>query len=408
MRLNRRWYRVLIIGALAMMLVLGACSSGGEQDGRNESGGRNGEGEQVAGANDVAHNQEGDSDDMLEEHPFHIGTLYTQEEPNDFLRIDEHLYEQFLELRQEEAVIPAMLQDYVPQGITLIEEQDWLVITNYSAKEGRPTILTVIDNVTGEFIKVFELYETDGSAYTGHAGGITVTDQYLWVASGSKVRRVQTEKLVHGEEPKLTFEDEFIVDSRASFVYADDEVLWVGDFALGANYPTPDTHHMLNREGKEHKGWIAGYVLDEETEVPVNSLTATAGEAARPDYILSIPDKVQGMVMMDDRIILSTSYGRSNPSALLIYEHVLHTEPHAQLEDVYDEAIPLWFLDGLSQTGELVMPPASETLVLDEEKLYILFESGANLYRVSGSYPLLRIQTIERELLGQLDGDEIG
>lgn len=315
-----------------------------------------------------------------------------QEETDDFIAIYEDAYAKFFETAKEGPIIPGLLQDYVPQGITWLKDENWLILSHYSSTEERPSILTVIDLTTEKLIKTLDLYEGDQTPYTGHAGGITLSEKYLWIASGGKVRQISIEALKMAEDrSKLMITADFPVDSRASFNYFKDGVLWAGDFAYGTKYPTPKTHHIKNRQGKLHTGWIAGYELDGDSDEIVNNHENS--EMINPNYIISIPIQIQGVVITEDYIILSQSYGRNNPSSILFYPNELLNEPHQHVEQ-NGENIPLWFLDEQNLLGELITPPMSEGIVSDDEQLYVLYESGANAYRVSGSLPLLRIQQL--------------
>ncbi|UUZ85309.1 hypothetical protein LJK88_18135 [Paenibacillus sp. P26] len=170
-------------------------------------------------------------------------------------------------------------------------------------------------------------------------------------------------------------------------------MLWIGEFAHGTDYPTDKSHYLTNRDGKEHKAWAEGYKLSANTDLPL----AAAGQGPiAPDYILSLPDSIQGMSVQQDRIWLSQSYGRNNISTLFRYKMSL-TDPPQTKVTVNGREVPVWFLDGNNQAEQMKLPPMAEGLFEWKGSMYILFESGAAKYRSSSSYPLDRIRILPRQ-----------
>ena len=314
----------------------------------------------------------------------------TQEEAGIKLRIDMPEIEEFLGMSKEGAIIPALKQDAVPQGITYLEEQNWLITSHYK-EDGSPSILSVIDAATDKLVKAVELYEDENKVYTGHAGGVTVSKNYIWISSGSHAYRISKDKLVAAEDgAKLVFEGSIQTDTRASFTIYNDGILWVGEYAQGTSYPTEKSHYMNNRDGKEHRAWAVGYKLDETTDLLPETKSAVEDTPVTPDYILSIPNMVQGMLVAGEDIWLSQSYGRNNASTLAGYKVSLTEEPHTTVT-IGEESVPVWFLDSQNAVVSYTLPPMSEGIVDHEGTMYILFESGASKYVTSSSYPLDRI-----------------
>ncbi|SDD82353.1 hypothetical protein SAMN02799630_04248 [Paenibacillus sp. UNCCL117] len=320
-------------------------------------------------------------------------SLVTQEEAGIKLRVDMPEIAWFLEHAQPGPLIPALKQEAVPQGIGYVEEKNWLLVTHYREK-GQSSLLTVIDAGTGKLVKAHELYKEQGVPYTGHAGGITASKQNVWISSDGKAYRLKKETLIQAEdEAKLVFEGALATDTRASFTAYADGVLWVGEFAQGASYPTSKTHYMTNRDGKEHKAWAAGYKLDPDTDDLPAGKAGAAGEPAVPDYILSLPDMVQGIEVDKGRIVLSQSYGRNAASSLIIHKQPLAEAPH-QTVKIGNSSVPVWFLDSQTKQKELAAPPMTEGIVTVKGKLHVLFESAAKPYMTSSSYPLDHIYTL--------------
>ena len=62
--------------------------------------------------------------------------------------------------------------------------------------------------------------------------------------------------------------------------------------------------------------------------------------------------------------------------------------PWAYHDDQRGDEVPLWFLDGDNYLGEIDFPPMSEGVVMIENRLAVLSESGASKYQLGGKGPL--------------------
>ncbi|MDF2960938.1 MAG: hypothetical protein K0S39_2673 [Paenibacillus sp.] len=315
----------------------------------------------------------------------------TQEEAGIKIRVDMPEIKPFLQKSKQGPVVPALKQNAVPQGLTYLEDKKWMLVSHYR-EDGKPSVLSVIDTSSGKMVKAVELYKNSTTPYTGHAGGITVSKKHVWISSDKEVSFIKLDDLVKAENgTKLTFAGSVQSGTRASFTtYGADGILWIGEFAHGTDYPTDKSHYLTNRDDKQHKGWAEGYKLSSETDLPI-----APQEQGRPvpDYILSLPDSIQGMAVGKDRIWLSQSYGRNNASTLFRFKNSLTEKPHTKVT-IGKSEVPVWFLDSKNRQDQMELPPMSEGLVESDGHLHILFESGATKYRTSSSYALDRIQML--------------
>ncbi|WP_068773584.1 hypothetical protein [Paenibacillus sp. FJAT-26967] len=301
----------------------------------------------------------------------------------------------FLDMRKEGPVVPALLQEYVPQGIGYVKDKNWILVSHYR-KEGKSSLLTVIDAASGKMVKALELYENATKPYVGHAGGVTVSEKHVWISSDSTLFYVPIEEIdAAADKGKLTFKGSVATDTRSSFATYADGMIWSGEFSYVKDYPTEPSHHMNNRDEKLHKAWVTGFKLDPATDLLPAAKTSSAKGPVTPDAILSIPDTIQGMEFNKDGILLSQSYGRNNASTLLHYANSMKTEQPHKTVTIGADKVPLWFLDSKNEKGKLEAPPMSEGLVTVKDELYVLFESGANLYRSSSTYPVDKIQIVK-------------
>lgn len=325
--------------------------------------------------------------------------VITQEPTGIKLRVESKAYDRFFGMSEDGPLIPALMQDYVPQGLSYLKEKDWLLLSYY-ADDKRPSLLAVVERSTGRFVKAFKLYKKDGSPYVGHAGGVAVSEKFVWISSDSTVHAVKIGDLVRGENGgKLTFAQEQKIETNGSFVTYADHVLWVGEFAR-INYKTKESHHMKGRSNEKITGWVTGYKLDDATGTIANQ-PAEASGIPGPDFIFAIPEEIQGMSVLPDRILLSRSYGRNADSDLVVYPNPLKEKAHSQIDGLSKSPVPLWYLDAKNEQDRIVMPPASEGTVDVGDKLYILYESAAYDVRTSGTYPLDQLKVMDLSKLGK-------
>ncbi|GAA0367607.1 lamin tail domain-containing protein [Bacillus horti] len=324
--------------------------------------------------------------------------LITQEER--VIHSKDPKYSMLWEISKDGPVIPGLAQDLVPQGLGYDAENDWLLAIYY-LDDKRPSTIAVIDATTEELVKAVVLYNEDGTPYTGHAGGITVSREHVWVASETFLYQMKLSDLVEAEDnEEVRFIEHIPVPVNAAYnVYADG-VLWVGEFYEARSYPTDSSHHLVNRDGDLYYAWMAGYVLDEQTDsLTPEQWSENSGVSATPDMIFSTTEKVQGAVILEDQIILSTSYGRGNDSTLFRYNNPLSETQHTSVT-VNGKEVPLWFLDRQAkpeQHSRLVFVPMSEGITTIGNQLYVMTEAGATKYRYTTTYPLDRLLIVDLE-----------
>lgn len=294
-------------------------------------------------------------------------------------------------------VIPGLVEDLVPQGLTYYKEKDWL-LSVYYRNDQRPGVLSVMDAKTDELIKSVHLYNEDGTPYRGHAGGVVVTHKHVMISSEQYMFLIDLNELINSKDnDEIQFKGRITVDLDAAFATFNDGVLWVGEFYHSTAYPTDPSHHIAGRDGKTYSAWIEGFPLDPLTDLPsADKWNGNISTAAIPDYVLVIPDRIQGAVFVGDSMILSQSYGRNNDSTLFRYNNPFNKDPH-QMVSVGGHTVPLWFLDDQSlkeNNDKLTVVPMTEGLTVRDDYLYVMPESGANYYRYTTTYIMDRMLKI--------------
>jgi len=312
-------------------------------------------------------------------------------------------YQGLWDISKDGPVIPGLVQDLVPQGLGYYKKKNWLLTINY-LDDGRPGTLCVIDATTEKLIKSVELYNEDGTPYTGHAGGVAVSKDHVWISSENYLFTLNVSDIVLAQNnDEIRFTNQIPIPVEAAYdVYDDDNgILWVGEFYEPNSYPTDPSHHLVNRAGEMQYAWMIGYKLKSNLDMLSNDQwNKESGVPATPDYVLSTIGKVQGAIVEKKGISLVTSYGRANDSVLYRYESPLKEATHTYVK-IGDKEVPLWFLDGQTTKPResIVSIPMNEGAVLVKSDLYVSFESGANKYRYTGTYPRDRMLKIDMKTL---------
>lgn len=291
-------------------------------------------------------------------------------------------YEKFAAVSEQGFTIPGLSQDMIPQGIDYVAEKDWFIISNYF-RDKNASVLTVVDAITGEMVKAVRLANIDGQKHISHVGGVAAGLENLWISSDSTLFRVSLASIEKAEHMNtVRIEEEIAIPTKGSYANVSNGILWVGEFDHTADgYDTATEHHMQARDGMRHQSICVGYVLQEDE----TAFTRAEDGIAIPDYVLSTTNRIQGLAQSSDgSFLLSQSYGRGNDSTLYAYGPVLQEPAHGSME-IGQTTVPLWFLDGVSQTGELQTAPMTEGVCVVDDNLYVLFESGASYYRKNGA-----------------------
>lgn len=288
------------------------------------------------------------------------------------------MYNKFYAAGELSVSIPGCAQDFVPQGIAYLADENWMLFAGYSSGD-RQSSLIAVDMESNQVVKEIFLNNVDGTPYTGHAGGVCVTEKNIFVSNNEHLYRLSLASFSAAEASAVCNFDEAIpVPSRASYCQYNDGILWVGEFQYGTEYSTDKSHRIKTADGYQ-RAWAVGYQLDPSTENEIKAANMTV-EGAIPDYLLSTTERIQGITVKNGMIYLSQSYGRKNTANIYRYKNVLADEPRAHVE-VLGAQVPIWFLDSDSQDGLMMCPPMTECLCTVGDSIYVLFESGAEKYR---------------------------
>ena len=275
-------------------------------------------------------------------------------------------FDRFYQSGELSVVIPGLAEGIVPQGISYMPEENWLLFAGYRADKGNSALIAV-DYATGEVVKEAFLHYADGSDYNGHAGGVCVTDRDIYLSNAHMLYRISLADF--GALPAsgdCRFAQEIPVPVNSSYCCYSEGVLWVGEFQYSGDYPTDAGHRVKTADGLQ-RAWTCGYVMGEGQDFSV------------PDYVLSMTERIQGITTAAGKIYLSQSYGRRANSMIYRYENVL-ARPSDGTVTLEGGQAPLWILDSKTREAALVCPPMTESLCTVDGDVLVLFESAAQPY----------------------------
>ena len=290
-------------------------------------------------------------------------------------------YNAFRQAGELSLVIPGCPQDFVPQGLTYYAPKNLIFFSGYSSDKSASALISM-NPETNEIVKEIFLQNLDGSWYTGHAGGIAVTDRNIYISDGNMLYRLP----MSAYETAMFSDDRAFVEvipvpCEASYCQLNNGILWVGEFYYKneKKFHTDPSHAVNGPDGTPYNAWLLGYKLVDYTENELDPACLTAGGAI-PDYVLITTDRIQGLTFAGNSIFLSQSYGRTNDSTIYRYKNVLGSDPDMKVQ-VLGVPRPAWFLDAEAQESTLISPPMTEGLCTIGDSVYISFESAATQYR---------------------------
>lgn len=299
-------------------------------------------------------------------------------------------YTDFEAMAEKLYLIPGLVENQIPQGFCRSENTGRLYISAYSSIK-LASVIMVLDDA-GNYVAEYHLKKSDGSDFTGHVGGVAVTDTTMYVSNtldsdGSySVMALPLADLPAEGRADVTVENIITVPVSPSLLAYNDNILWVGNFYHPAqdynlppemNYTTPNA----NDDGEEYGCYLLGYDLTEKGDARMQP--ESGKDYAIPDYVFAAPWKIQGMVYdpVNGCAVLSQSYGRTNNAALLRY-NVSVTEAADTTVEIDGVQVPCYVLDAKRLTHNVVSIPMTEGLTLDEDRrVLVLYESGSNKYK---------------------------
>ena len=284
-----------------------------------------------------------------------------------------HSYKDFVNISEKFCITPGLDTKFVPQGIAYNKKHNLILVVGYNSDK-TPSPIFLLDT-DGNIKKKITIKNTENKDYTGHAGGIISFNDIIFVSSGKKVYKLDMNKVLLANDNTSVKADSITkVDTDGATMFVYDKYLFVTEFYEETKYQTDASHHIKTPSGDTNKAIAFAYEIDE-----TNSSGLKSNE---PKLVLSIPEKVQGLLVKADEIILSTSFGRYNDSYIYKYNNILNNESTKTFK-YNDKEIPLYIMDKADITYTLLAPLMSEGMTLYNDSVLILFESAAAKYRLT-------------------------
>lgn len=247
---------------------------------------------------------------------------------------------------------PGIHDNFVCQGIAVSEENEKILVCGYMTDKTNSRIYVTDSDNDSYYVNLTR----DGEVFTGHAGGMAITGDTVYLANGSKLYTFSLSEILslnNGDSVDIGKGTK--VNNSASFVYSDENYVYVGEFHDGGKYVTK--HPYQTNDGLYHA------II---TKYSVNDLTT-------PIKIYSVRDKVQGACFTPDgKVVLSTSYGLSDTV------YYVYNEADAIDSGLTLDGAPLYYLNGCIK--EMKGPAMGEDLDYYEGKVITLTESASDKY----------------------------
>ncbi|MCW2736275.1 hypothetical protein [Nocardioides sp.] len=224
----------------------------------------------------------------------------------------------------------------IPQGLGYDPATGLLLQGSYDQDDGDPSVMALIDEVTGEKVGEVKLggvtpgalgQESVDHGTPGHAGGVTVDGDTVYVTDKGKVYTYSLSDM-RDSGPGATVQPQSVqtVANGGSYSAMKDGLLYLGTFTEKSE----GTLHVYQPDGSG--GWVE-----------------------MPDQAVTTPPRCQGVIVRNGEYVFSTSLGRDKESALVV-----------QGQDGSRESYPF--------------PHMSEGLVEVDGNVLVTYESGATKY----------------------------
>lgn len=244
---------------------------------------------------------------------------------------------------------------YTPQGLTYSDKYNVVLQTSYNSKH-TVSMLYVIDFKTGKLIKELKLKEIDDSDNVNHAGGITTDNKTVWITNDNEVNEYSLEEIINTNNDYIKSMKNSKLPNIGDFCTYNKNILWIGDYMLKPLYNVPNDNPLL-----------MGYDLNNELDYN------------KPDYIVSLPIMVQGLVITEDnKFIFSRSFSNLIQSDLTVYDNVLKT--NSKTYTLNRRKIPYYKFTNDIKLNNRKIPPMSENMFLKDNEIYLLFENSSDTY----------------------------
>lgn len=246
----------------------------------------------------------------------------------------------------------------VPQGITKTED-DEIVFTSYCSSYSHHSFIYILKN---DKLKTIEVNNKC------HLGGITYDydNQNFWIClDNANIGKISKKDLMLKDTLEEVDMEIFHISDldSASYITYYNNRLYVGEFSALSCGKLCVFPFILNGE------------LLTKKEIKFSFPTFQTYPVLTPISTVETPSQIQGITFHENKIYMSQSFGRRLNSHILIYEH----------NDDYTDYTSEHLLE------EKELPPLLEEIYIEDDELYLLFESAAKKYQFTTLQPIDKI-----------------
>lgn len=263
------------------------------------------------------------------------------------------IYSEYYSIKTDICTNPGLNDNFVCQGVAVSEENEIIIVCGYMTDKSNSRIYITNEKNESKYVTLTR----GGEKYTGHAGGIAITGDCVYLANGSKIYTFPLSSLLDAKNGDVVdIGTGTKVNNNASFVFTNEEFLYVGEFSdLENGY---ETDHLFTTPDGKYFAIITRY--------DINDLST-------PDKIYAVRDYVQGVCFTPDgKVVLSTSYGLTD-SVYYVYNESEAVDSGETLDGA-----PVYYL---TEIERIVKGPAmSEDMDWYNGKVITLSESASNKY----------------------------
>lgn len=262
------------------------------------------------------------------------------------------IYGDYYDIRENLCKNPGLGDGFICQGICADEASQRILVSGYMKDHSASRIYVTDLEDNSYYVSLSQ----NGKAFEGHAGGIAVHQDTVYVASGGAVHLLSLQTILNASDgDTVAIDDSIEVNNAASFIFANENFLFVGEFHDGGAYVTD---HPYETPDGTYYAIVSRYSHNDLTQ---------------PNQIYSIRNKVQGFCATPDgKIVLSTSYGLSD-SVYYVYN-----EKDAIDSGLTMDGAPVYYLTDCVQ--ELKGPAMAEGLDYYDGAVITLTESASDKY----------------------------
>ena len=268
--------------------------------------------------------------------------------------------------------IPELEKNYVPQGFCYIDSEDMFAVTYYSADDDN-SVVSLVDTESGARVKTVKLCYEDDSPCLAHVGGVADIGDSLLISSGKSVRRLKIADVLNAEDYGFVhFCGKLTTDMQASYLCSYRNYLFVGQFysyTLDGSYDTPKEQRLYTPDGKRN------YAMCEQFDLTDMDGVFSEGKAV-PEFVISVPNSVQGIAFDGETFVTSSSYTVNNASRIRYYK----LNESGMSYNMNGNDVPLYFLSHKDAEKTVKVPPMSEGIDWYNGKVAGIFESGAEKF----------------------------